>query len=276
MWDTDMPLLSNRFFLYDMGKVLLGSGLLFMAAYILIAAVTGNLKSLGPVMILLSLCLFVVLFLFVLIALLFFRNVYPVRYLIGTQGIGFEMLSRRGKIASRLAIVAGLLSGEPGEAGAGLLEWNDVRKIKAYPAFGVISVMNNWRVVVRIFCTPEYYPAVIAWLRWGAPKAEYRECGAPVPAITAEASAGSFGLESIRRLALVAGVCAYLWLGELRTRARPRFMPAHSRASMPATALVEDPTALRSLSICQHRTSRYGMVIFGLSGAIFVSLQGGT
>ena len=43
---------------------------------------------------------------------------------------------------------------------------------------------------------------------------------------------------------------------ESRTRARPRFMPAHSRASMPATALVEDPTALRSLSICQHRTSR--------------------
>jgi hypothetical protein len=221
MWDIDMPLLSNRFFLYDLGKVLLGSWILFMAAYVPMAAASGNLRGLGSVMLLMLLCLLIVLFLFVWIALLFFRNVYPVRYLISTQGIGWEMLSRRGKIASRLAIVAGILAGKPGVAGAGLLsaaresgliEWSQVRKIKTYPAIGVINVMNNWRVVMRIFCAPDDYPLFIEWLRWGAPAAQYRELGAPPSTTPTGAPDGSFGLELIRRCALLAATCLCLWL----------------------------------------------------------------
>jgi hypothetical protein len=173
-------------------------------------------------MAILALILFGFLFLFVMIALLFFGNGYRVRYLIAAQGIGWESLSRRGKAASRLAIVAGALAGNASVAGAGLLAaasesgllgWKDVRTIKAYPAIGVISIMNSWRVVIRLYCTPQYYAYAIQWLRWGAGHARYQEMGAPatMPATAGQGSAGSFGLELIRRLALVAGACTCLW-----------------------------------------------------------------
>ena len=221
MWDADMPLLNNRFFLYDMAKLLFWTGLIGGLIFGGIALAAGGAKSLGPLMTMLGLILLGFLFLFVMISLLFFGNGYRVRYLMTAQGIGWESLGRRGKVASRLAVVAGALAGNASVAGAGLLAaasesgllaWKDVRTIKAYPAIGVISIMNSWRVVVRIYCTPQYYAYAIQWLRWGAAHAGYREIGAPAPASLAEDSAGSLGLELIRRLALVAGACACLWL----------------------------------------------------------------
>jgi hypothetical protein len=221
MWDADMPLLNNRFFLYDMAKLLLWTGLISGLVFGGIALGTGGAKSLGPLMAMLGIILSGLLFLFVLIALLFFGNVYRVRYLMAAQGIGWESLGRRGKAASRLAVVAGALTGSASVAGAGLLTaasesgalaWKDVRTIKAYPAIGVISIMNSWRVVIRIYCTPQYYTYAIQWLRWGAAHARYQEIGTPAPASAGQDSAGSFGLELIRRLALVAGACTCLWL----------------------------------------------------------------
>jgi hypothetical protein len=221
MWDADMPLLNNRFFLYDMAKLLSWTGLICGLIFGGIALATGGAKSLGPLMAILGILLFGLLFLFVLIALVFFGNGYRVRYLITTQGIGWESLGRRGKVASRLAIVAGVLAGNASAAGAGLLAaasesgllpWKNVRTIKAYPAIGVITIMNSWRVVIRLYCTPRYYACAIQWLRWGAAHARYQEIGATVAASAGQDSAGSFGLELMRRLTLVAGACACLWL----------------------------------------------------------------
>ena len=211
MWDADMPLLNNRFFLYDMAKLLLWTGLIGGLIFGGIALAAGGAKSLGPLMAMLGIILFGFLFLFVMISLLFLGNGYRVRYLMAAQGIGWESLGRRGKAASRLAMVAGALAGNASVAGAGLLAaasesgllaWKNVRTIKAYPAIGVISIINSWRVVIRIYCTPQYYAYAIQWLRWGAAHARYQEIGAPPPASAAEDSAGSLGLEFIRRLAL--------------------------------------------------------------------------
>lgn len=221
MWDADMPLVSNRFFLYDMAKLLLWTGLISGVIFGGIALVNGGAKSLGTLVAMLGIVLVGLLFLFVMISLLFLGNRYRVRYLMAAQGIGWESLGRRGKTANRLAIFAGVLAGNASVSGAGLLAaaaesgvlaWEKVRTVKAYPAIGVISIMNSWRVVIRFYCTPLYYPYAIQWLRWGAPHARFQEIGAPAPASAGQDSAGSFGLESIRRLALVAGACACLWL----------------------------------------------------------------
>ena len=221
MWDAEMPLLNNRFFLYDMAKLLLWTGLIGGLVFGGIALTAGGAKSLGPLMAMLGIILFGFLFLFVLIALLFFGNRFRVRYLMAAQGVGWESMSRRGKAANRLAVIAGALAGNASVAGAGLLAaasesgllaWKSVRTIKAYPALGAISIMNSWRVVVRIYCTPQYYPYAIQWLRWGAAHARYQEIGAPAPVSAGQDSTGSFGLESIRRLALAAGACTWLWL----------------------------------------------------------------
>lgn len=220
-WDADMPLLNNRFFLYDLGKLLFWTGLICGLIFGIIAVSTGGWKSLAPMMAVFGLIMFGFLFLFVLIALVFFGNTYPQRYLITSRGVAWESLSRRGKAASRLAVAAGALSGSASTAGAGLLAatsesgllpWKEVRKIKAYPALGVISVMNSWRVVNRLYCTPEHYAAAMEWLRRGAPSAQFLESGPLVEAAPEAASRASLGLELARRLALVSGVFTFLWL----------------------------------------------------------------
>ena len=106
MWDADMPLLNNRFFLYDMAKLLFWTGLIGGLAFGGIALATGGAKSLGPLMTMLGLILLGFLFLFVMISLLFLGNGYRVRYLITAQGIGWESLGRRGMAASRLAMTS--------------------------------------------------------------------------------------------------------------------------------------------------------------------------
>ncbi len=75
-----------------------------------------------------------------------------------------------------------------------------------------LAIMSGWRVVTRLYCTPEYYGYAIQWLRWGAAHARYQEIGTPAPASLVQNPPGSLGLEWMRRLALVAGVCTFLWL----------------------------------------------------------------
>jgi hypothetical protein len=65
---------------------------------------------------------------------------------------------------------AGLLTSA---RGVSLIEWNRVRKVKAYSAAGVITVMNDWRVIVRLFCQRQDFPQALEWLRKQAPKARF-------------------------------------------------------------------------------------------------------
>ena len=44
--------------------------------------------------------------------------------------------------------------------------WADICRVKKYPDERVISVMNNWRVVVRLYCTPENYSYVAQLVDW--------------------------------------------------------------------------------------------------------------
>lgn len=180
-WEADIALLNNRFFLYDAGKAL-GGTVLLLSVVLLLFAGRGNWERTAALFRLLGICFLFVLVLLVLVGLLVFRNVYRVRYLISEMGIACEGVDRRGRRATTLAVAAGLLAGNPGLLGAGLLtaargasliEWNQVQKIKAYSASGAITVMNNWRVVVRLFCPPQDFPQVLEWLRKQAPEARF-------------------------------------------------------------------------------------------------------
>jgi succinate dehydrogenase/fumarate reductase cytochrome b subunit len=180
-WEVDIALLNNRFFLYDAGKAF-GGAVLLLSVLLLVFAGHGNWESTVALFRLLVICFLFVLVLLVLVVLLVFRNVYRVRYLISEMGIACEAVDRRGRRATTLATVAGLLAGNPGLLGAGLLtaargasliEWNRVQKIKAYSASGAITVMNHWRVVVRLFCPRQEFPQALEWLRKQAPAARF-------------------------------------------------------------------------------------------------------
>ena len=175
VWAAEMPLLTNRFFLYDAVKLLFWVAVVFSAILLVCATFAESLGKILPVFGILGLILAGFLFLFVLIAWIFFGNRFATSFRVSSYGIGWASLSRRARTANRLAVVAGALGGSMSTAGAGLLAvsaesgavpWSDIRQVKKYPDERVITIMNSWRVVIRLYCTPENYAYVSQLLDW--------------------------------------------------------------------------------------------------------------
>ncbi len=108
--------------------------------------------------------------LLILVMLGFFGNRFPMGFALGPQGAMVVSLSGRGRWGNRLAVVLGALAGKPGVAGAGLLgmaqettgvAWDEVRRLKIHAPARVISLMDSWHVVMRLYCTPQNYEAVL-------------------------------------------------------------------------------------------------------------------
>jgi len=168
-WAVEMPLLTSRFFLYDFLKLFV---ILAIVVCILIPAgfaLSGSAKSIVPLLEMFGWISLGIAYMFALIAWIIFRNRYQIGFRIDEGGIAWISLSRTARIANRLALVSGAVGGNLGSAGAGLLamsaetgriEWDKIRRVKYYPEEYVLSVMNSWRVVVRLFCTPENYSQV--------------------------------------------------------------------------------------------------------------------
>jgi len=217
-WQIEMPLLTSRFFLYDFAKVILISGGIFYLILLPIFLHSPGEKHIGQMTAVIALIMGGIAFLFVLISLVFFGNHWPMAFAVSTEGVGWRSLSRRGSQANRVAIVVGVLSGKPGMAGAGLLAasnergwlpWQQVRRVKAYPAQRAISIMNSWRVVVRLYCTPENYGAVLAYVeQHGSLQAEAGSRG-ELPQ-TGRPPIAAF--EVLRRAGLLACVCMAGWV----------------------------------------------------------------
>lgn len=177
-WEYNTPLLTNQFIMYDLLKVwgfsTLSLGLLMAG----IAVYDGNWRTLAgmaPVVGAISAGLLVLL---ILVMLGFFGNRFPMGFRLGPQGAMVVSLSRRGRWGNRLAVILGALAGKPGVAGAGLLGmaqetvgvvWDDVWRVNIHAPARVISLMDSWHVVFRLYCTPQNYAVVLdAVQKWAA------------------------------------------------------------------------------------------------------------
>lgn len=170
-WKFDIPLITNRFILYDLLKTLAISGFVLCLLLFGIDVFSGDLSSLPYMFALAGICIGIFALAMLLGMLLFFGNRMPTRFVLTKRGARVLNLSRRSKVGNRLAIALGLFAGARGlsTAGAGMLaaaqertelEWGKVRKVHFHPAQRVISLMNSWRVVVRLYCTFENYEKV--------------------------------------------------------------------------------------------------------------------
>lgn len=189
-WMISIPMLNNRFMLYDLVKLLFWTGLIIAILMFVMLAAFGPghdfLESYFQLMRMFAYVLAGFAVMFLAIMLLFFGNRYRTGFTIDRNGVGWSSLMSRSKWANRAAVVAGILAAKPGVAGAGLLaqsqeqgivEWDEIRKLKFYPALCTISVMNSWRVVIRLNCTPENYPAIADTLKRKATKAAIQILG---------------------------------------------------------------------------------------------------
>jgi hypothetical protein len=188
-WQMDVPLLTNRFILYDLAKLTIISALImFVLVEGMILVLEGLKWDVFVNMALMAgfACLGLAV-LMVLVMLLFFWNRFPMGFALSEEGAAVTSQSRRGQVANRLAVIIGALAGKPGVAGAGMLGmaqeevgigWPEVERLNIHPGPRVISLMNSWRVVLRLYCTPENFPAVRQqvedWWQGAAKKREAR------------------------------------------------------------------------------------------------------
>ena len=183
-WEIDTPLVTDRFLLYDTVKVLFITGIFIATLGSLLALALGGARAplaewrmsfqilvmvlggLGGAML--------------LVMLVFFGNRFPARISLDRSGVRWQSQSRRGKWANRTSILVGLLAAKPGTMGAGILaesrstvdmRWSDVRRVRCHPELCVVSLMNGWRVVLRLHCPPSLYEHACQFIREAAPHA---------------------------------------------------------------------------------------------------------
>jgi hypothetical protein len=169
-WQVNVPLLNDQFIMYDLLKVW-GFSTLFM--FLIMAAIfifERNWRGFISMLPLVGLTSLGILVLFLLVMLVFFGNRFPMGFMLGPQGAMVASLSQRGRWGNRLAVILGALAGKPGVAGAGLLgmaretvgvTWDEVRRLNIHPETRVISLMDSWHVVLRLYCTPQNYDQVL-------------------------------------------------------------------------------------------------------------------
>jgi Zn-dependent protease with chaperone function len=170
-WTCSFPLATSRFLLWDTLKLLVWTGLIL---YLILAGIGLFAHGAGAAFLatagmIAGLCMAGFGFLFLAIMLIFFGNRYTARFAVSRRGVAYATVSRRARLSSRAAIVAGVLAGSAQTAGAGLLaasresgrySWADLRSVKEYPAHCVLSLCNSWRCVLRLYCSPENYAMV--------------------------------------------------------------------------------------------------------------------
>ena len=177
-WQVNVPLLTDQFIMYDLLKVWGVSTLILFLIMVAIFTFERNWRSLISMLPLVGLTSLGLLVLFVLVMLVFFGNRFPMGFILSPQGAMVASLSQRGRWGNRLAVILGALAGKPGVAGAGLLvmsresvgiSWDEVRRLNIHPETRVISLMDSWHVVLRLYCTPQNYDQVLLALQeWAA------------------------------------------------------------------------------------------------------------
>ena len=162
-WEYDIPLLTNRYMLWDFGRVFLT---VFVLTNLILLVATGfeyqSVLSLSGVGILIFMGLFL------LTSILLGNHVRSV-FIVDGEGVGSRVSRKMSKI-NNATIVIGLLAASPSTVGAGLLAssqgeafhpWKIIEKATVDRRRKVISFHNNWRTVQRVYCYEDNFEQVL-------------------------------------------------------------------------------------------------------------------
>ncbi len=150
------------------------TGLIMGALLSFLLAVTGEARSIVPMLEMTGILTAGLAVLSGLVCLVIFRNRMHMRFSVDAEAAQAEVIDTRAKIANKVAVVLGILTGRPGLAGAGLIAqssshqkavWNAVARARYHPTWRTVSLSNGWRTVLNLFCTRENYDAVAATVR---------------------------------------------------------------------------------------------------------------
>jgi len=166
IWDTRFSLLTNRYFMWDMIRVLgIASTILLVLMVVIMRDLVMAVQFAGLIggIMLVVMC----------IACLILGNGFDARFSVGQNGVSYESGST-GKKWNNAAIVLGVLAGKPGAVGAGALaksgeagsySWNEIVKITVDEKRRIISLHNSWRTLNRLYCLEGNFEQVLQLFR---------------------------------------------------------------------------------------------------------------
>lgn len=117
-WEITVPLLTNRFMLFDFARWMLWTYGVMALVACLIGLFSRDLGVLWGVCQLFGVVCAAMTMLFLLIMLIVFRNRMELAFAVDKDGVNALVASSKAKVGNRLAILLGLLAGKPGVAGA--------------------------------------------------------------------------------------------------------------------------------------------------------------
>lgn len=170
-WEIDIPLITNPNMVGAWLKAMVAT---FVVVMVIMGAVfvgTGQAESLPMVAGIFALVTGGLAIVGLLIMLLVFGNRYRARFEITDTGISVITVDRRARALSRLAVLAGGMSGSAAAAGAGLvavsgetavLRWKSVSAARYLPRRQTIVLRNSWRDLMHVYCTTDNFEVVRA------------------------------------------------------------------------------------------------------------------
>ena len=167
-WEVQFPLLTNPHIVRAWVKAMAVTYVFCMLILGPVFIGTGEAENL-PMLALVFLCVVLGLMLAgFLILLVVFGNRSRAKFTLSETGIFYESLDKRARILSRMAVLAGGLSGNPAVAGAGLLSmsnerinlpWEVVFEAIDDPKHHTIRLRNQYRDLLHLYCSPESFGA---------------------------------------------------------------------------------------------------------------------
>lgn len=171
IWDKRVSLINNKYIIQDFFKLF---SLTYLVMVLLMGTIflsIGEIESLIPLLYIFALVIVGIAIVFLLIMVIFFGNSFNFRFTLNNQGVLCEVIEKKAKIASNVAIVAGLLTGRSGTLGAGLIAksqestfipWKGLIKIVPDAKNKAISLNNSWRRVLIVYADENNYQDVLS------------------------------------------------------------------------------------------------------------------
>ena len=166
-WRVEVPLLTNRFIVSD---VFFGAAATTLIGGLLIGGIFST-KGGGWAGFRAGFLMAGIMGAFILVVSVFtlgliFGNRWPLEFVVGDDGVIMNNISEKAHTIHRLSWILALLTGRPLMAGPGLIAqsrevvgiaWEEVRRVRKYPALGVIYIKGGFADNVRLYCTPSNY-----------------------------------------------------------------------------------------------------------------------
>ena len=107
---------------------------------------------------------------------LIYRNGYEAKFAVTSEGVAMETgpgTRKTNRVINGLLFWMSLFSGKPGGMGtailadasqSGFFEWEDIQRMTTDPERRIITLKNNWRSLLTLYCTPDNYEQVLRYI----------------------------------------------------------------------------------------------------------------